>query len=149
VRVVVDSRLRLPLKRRVFAPGARTLVAALKSAPQAKRRALEERGVEVWTVPASGGRVSLPALLRRLGQAGLLHVLVEGGAELYGSFLRQGLADELWLYLAPKLLGAEGLSWAGALGIRQMAKALQVGTLSAERVGADVLLRASLVPPRG
>ncbi len=145
VRVVVDSQLRLPLSRKVFArPGPRTIVAALKSAPAARRRALEARGVEVWTLPGAGGRVSLPALLRQLGKAGLLHVLVEGGAELHGALLRLGLADELWLYLAPKLVGAEGLSWAGALGVKRMAKALQVGALSAERVGSDVLLRAQL-----
>src|SRR3712207_8286955 len=62
-------------------------------------------GVDVWQVREKRGRVDLKALLSRIAQEGLNHVLVEGGAEMYGSFLRERLADELALFLAPKLIG--------------------------------------------
>ncbi len=149
VRVIVDSHLRVPIGRKVFAerhPG-RTIVATLEKAdgPQAaKMKRLTARGVELWTVRARGGRVDTKALLRRLAAEGLLHVMVEGGAELFGTLLRDKLADELWLFLAPKLVGKSGMSWVGELGVARMAKALETGTLEVERHGRDVLLKSLL-----
>ncbi len=149
VRLVVDSHLRLPLARKVFDarhPG-RTIVATLEAQTHPKVKRLSARGVEVWTVRARRGRVDLKALLLRLGKAGLLHVMVEGGAELFGTLLREGLADELWLFLAPKLVGRSGMSWVGELQVARMAKALELGTLEVERVGRDVLLKSVLSEP--
>lgn len=148
VRVVVDSHLRLSPDRKVFAKGGpRTVLATLEPADGKKARRFTERGVEVWTVKGRGGRVDLRDLLKRLGKAGLLHVLVEGGAELYGSMLRQRLADELMVFIAPKLIGERGLSWTGDLGVREMAKALKLADVSVESVGEDLLVRARLAEP--
>jgi len=146
VRVVVDSKLRLPLERAVLCPRppARTIVATTRPPSSPRARRLAARGVEVWTVKARRGRVDLRALLSRLGRQGMLHVLVEGGARLFGSLLREGLADELWLFVAPKLVGEAGLTWTGALPVREMAQAVRVGDLQVSRIGADVLLRARL-----
>jgi diaminohydroxyphosphoribosylaminopyrimidine deaminase/5-amino-6-(5-phosphoribosylamino)uracil reductase len=144
VRVVVDSHLRLSPKLTVFTQRspARTVVATLEDPDGRKAKRLLAAGAEVWRMPAQGTRVDLEALMRRLAKEGLNHVLVEGGAEMYGSFLREELADELLLFVAPKLIGSEGLSWSGALGVKQMARALSVQTLSFEQVGEDLLLRA-------
>ena len=150
VRVVVDSHLRLSPKATVFTQRslARTVVATCEPAEGRKAKRFLAAGAELWQLPARRERVDLEALLRRLAKEGLNHVLVEGGAEMYGSFLREGLADELLLFMAPKLIGSEGLSWSGALGITQMARALAVGRLSFEQVGEDVLLRALLSEAR-
>ena len=88
--------------------------------------------------------MDLKALLRRVAKEGLNHVLVEGGSEMYGSLLKARLADTLALFLAPKLLGAEGLSWVGGLGISAMTRALQVKDLRVEHHGQDLLLLADL-----
>ncbi|AKJ02524.1 bifunctional diaminohydroxyphosphoribosylaminopyrimidine deaminase/5-amino-6-(5-phosphoribosylamino)uracil reductase RibD [Archangium gephyra] len=146
VRVVVDSHLRLSPKLTVFTQRspARTVVATLEDPASRKAKRFAAAGAEVWRMPAKQGRVDLEALLRRLAKEGLNHVLVEGGAEMYGSFLRESLADELLLFVAPKLIGGEGLSWSGSLGVKQMARALTVGKLSFEQVGEDLLLRARL-----
>jgi len=147
VRVVVDSRLSLPPGRKVFARrGQRTIVATLAPEGSRKARSLSERGVEVWHLPSKGGRVALRPLLRRLAGAGMTHVLCEGGAELFSSLVRERLADELWLFLAPKLVGASGLSWLGELGVARMGRALDLGEVSAERCGRDLLVRAPLRP---
>ncbi|MCP3101443.1 bifunctional diaminohydroxyphosphoribosylaminopyrimidine deaminase/5-amino-6-(5-phosphoribosylamino)uracil reductase RibD [Myxococcus sp. K15C18031901] len=146
LRVVVDSHLRLSPGYTVFTQKspARTIVATLEDPEGRKARRFLAQGVEVWQVREKQGRVDLKAVLRRLNKEGLNHVLVEGGAQLYGSFLREHLADELALFLAPKLLGREGLSWAGDLGVKEMAHALSVKDLTFEQVGQDVLLRALL-----
>lgn len=149
VRVVVDSHLRLPATLKVFTQqsSARTVVATLEDPASRKARRFLAKGADVWQFPAKRGRVDIQALMRRLAQEGLNHVLVEGGAEMYGSFLREKLADELLLFVAPKLIGGEGLSWSGALGVKQMAQALTLGKLSFEQVGEDMLLRARFSEP--
>ncbi len=150
VRVVVDSRLRLPATLTVFTQRspARTVVATLEDPTGRKAKRFLSTGADVWQLPEKDGQVDLEALMRRLAQEGLNHVLVEGGAEMYGSFLREELADELLLFIAPKLIGGEGLSWSGSLGVKQMARALTVSPLAFEQVGEDLLLRTQLQPRR-
>ncbi len=142
VRVVLDSKLRTAGNAKIYTQRskARTIVATLEGAQYPRAEALADKGVEVWRVPGRGGQVDLKALLKRLGQAGLLHVLVEGGAGVHGSFLKAGLWDELWLFIAPRLFGHEGLTFSGALGIGQASSATPLRIASVQRVGEDVLL---------
>ncbi len=146
VRVVLDSRLQLPTRLKIFASPlvARTIVVTLRGndAPAAKK--LIRRGVEVWEVYGKGGRVNLLALLRRLGAEGFSHLLVEGGAETHGSFLEQGLADELLVFIAPKLVGSRGLSWTGRVQSRRMSGAVELEEVVIRPVGSDVLFRGLL-----
>jgi diaminohydroxyphosphoribosylaminopyrimidine deaminase/5-amino-6-(5-phosphoribosylamino)uracil reductase len=144
MRVVVDSHLSLKPSARVFTQRsrARTVVATLEDPASRKARRLTEQGVLVWQVRGKRGRVDLKAVLARIAREGFNHVLVEGGAEMYGSFLRERLADELALFLAPKLIGNRGLSWSGDLGVKLMSQALQLKDLSCERIGEDLLLQA-------
>ncbi|MFY2557272.1 bifunctional diaminohydroxyphosphoribosylaminopyrimidine deaminase/5-amino-6-(5-phosphoribosylamino)uracil reductase RibD [Corallococcus terminator] len=146
LRVVVDSHLRLSPGYTVFTQKspARTIIATLEDPEGRKAKRFLAQGVEVWQLRKKGDRVDLKALLRRLGKSGLNHVLVEGGAEMYGSFLREHLADELALFLAPKLLGRQGMSWAGDLGVKEMTQALSVKDLTFEQHGQDILLQALL-----
>jgi diaminohydroxyphosphoribosylaminopyrimidine deaminase/5-amino-6-(5-phosphoribosylamino)uracil reductase len=146
VRVVVDSHLKLSPGHTVFTQRspARTVIATLEDPEGRRARRFLAQGVEVWNVRAKQDRVDLKAVLKRVKKEGLNHVLVEGGAGLYGTLLREHLADALALFVAPKLVGAGGLSWAGELGVKDMAHALAVKDLMMEKVGDDVLLRALL-----
>jgi len=149
-RVVVDSSLRLPLNRALFTgpSRARTIVATLQSPSSQRAKRLLRRGVEVLQVKGQGGRVDLRMLLRQMGARGLLHVLVEGGAQLHASILCHGLADELVLFIAPKLIGGDGLSWLGSLGVRRMRDALTLKDLRVARVGEDLLVSAHVLRGR-
>jgi diaminohydroxyphosphoribosylaminopyrimidine deaminase/5-amino-6-(5-phosphoribosylamino)uracil reductase len=110
LRVVLDSRLRLPPRGRLARTAApRTPVLALSCAPDpARRRELEAAGVQVVEVAGEGGRVSLPAVLEALGARGVTSVMVEGGSEVLGSFLAARLVDQVALFRAPLLLGGRG-----------------------------------------
>ena len=99
LRIVLDSRGRVPLSARVLAGEARTLVATTAAMPEERERALLERGVEVWRLPAREGRVDLVALLARLAGEEIDSLLVEGGGEVAWSFLAQGLVQKLYLCL--------------------------------------------------
>ena len=71
----------------------------------ARAAALSARGARVESLPADAERLALPAVLERLAELEVNEVLVEAGATLAGELLRQGLVDELLLYVAPQLLG--------------------------------------------
>ncbi len=146
MRVVVDSHLSLKPSATVFTQrsSAKTVLATVEDPTGRRARRFTEQGVEVWQVREKRGRVDLKALMARLSLGGFNHVLVEGGAEIYGSFLRERLADELALFLAPKLIGSQGLSWSGDLGVKMMSAALSLKNVTYEQLGDDLLLQARL-----
>ena len=135
LRVVCDTRLRLPLTRRLLrAPLARgTVIACGASAPRAAELALAARGVTVWRLPGARGGVSLRALARRLAREGRHEVLVEGGAKLASAWLQARLVDRIALFTAPRVLGERGLAWAGALRRPLAGRLLEQG-----RAGEDL-----------
>ena len=113
--------------------------------PQTRRLALEEKGIEVLTVPARQGRVSLPALLRELGRRGIMSVLVEGGGEINAAMLRAKVVDHVRLYIAPLLLGgqnAKGLI--GGDSPARLAKAIPLNHMVIRSLGDDVVVEGEL-----
>jgi diaminohydroxyphosphoribosylaminopyrimidine deaminase / 5-amino-6-(5-phosphoribosylamino)uracil reductase len=148
LRVVCDTRLRLPLALRLFGPtlAAGTVVACGPDAPAARAHALERRGVTVWRLPLSAGRVSPRALARRLAAAGCFEVLLECGPTLGTAWLEAGLVERLAVFTAPLLLGATGLAWCGPLARDLLARARR-GTVSAcGMAGADSFTMVEIAP---
>ena len=118
LRVVLDSRLRMPPNARILQNSARgnvLIYTVLRDT--AKIAALEKSGAEVCVLPDSNGQVELPAVMSDLARRGCNEVLAEAGSTLNGALLRAGLVDELLLYIAPQLLGdeARGMAQLGAL----------------------------------
>jgi len=115
LRVVLDSRLRLPLRSQL-AKSARgdVLVFTTQSPDSAKARALAKAGVEVFrTRPRNRrGHVCLDTVLAELGRREMLHVLLEAGADLNGAALEAGIVDKLVLFYAPKIMGTGGVPFA-------------------------------------
>lgn len=108
-RVVLDSRLRLPLVSRLVRGARRApVIAVCRRASPARRRALEARGVSVLEVGGRGPGVPLGPALRALRRRGIWSLMVEGGGEVLGSFLRARSFDRLVLFRAPLLLGGRG-----------------------------------------
>jgi diaminohydroxyphosphoribosylaminopyrimidine deaminase / 5-amino-6-(5-phosphoribosylamino)uracil reductase len=128
VRIVVDSQLRTPADAHLLPKSnrkaPRTIIATTAKTPEARARALVKAGAEVWRFPARrNGHVPLDQLARRLGDEELTSVLVEGGGQIHASFLQADLADEILLYLAPKIVGGPAPSWVGGEGIATLAAA--------------------------
>lgn len=106
-RVVLDSQLRTPSDARVINREGRVLVMGAKDDPD-RLRSLEAQSVAVEILPtAPDGGLNLRAVLEHLARLQMNEVWVEAGATLAGSFLRQGLCDELVIYIAPSMLGHE------------------------------------------
>jgi diaminohydroxyphosphoribosylaminopyrimidine deaminase/5-amino-6-(5-phosphoribosylamino)uracil reductase len=147
LRVIVDSRLRMPLTARILgrADHAKTLVAATRAAPMARRIALQRRGVDIVVLPAVSGRVSLPRLMRELGRRGITSLLVEGGAEINAAMLRGKLVQRVRLYIAPSLLG--GMDAKGMVGGKspgRLAEALKLRNIRTRSVGGDIVVEGDL-----
>ena len=120
LRVTIDSKLRIPASAALVTSAGEipTWVITTLDAPEAVERTLVAQGVEVVRVARSSeGRVEITAALRALAQRGVVRLLIEGGAELAGSVLNAGLADELHVFIGPLLLGPRGrpgaVDWAG------------------------------------
>lgn len=142
-RIIVDNLARLPLRAKVInrASTAATYVAVSEMAPRARLEALEREGVQVLVVEGSPRRVSLARLLEQLGKLGLLSVMIEGGAEINASALREGVVDKVLLFLAPRLLGGKATpSAVGGDGVESLAQAVRLQELHLERLDDDVLI---------
>jgi diaminohydroxyphosphoribosylaminopyrimidine deaminase/5-amino-6-(5-phosphoribosylamino)uracil reductase len=106
-RVILDSRLRLPLKARVLTTRSRgkVFVFTRKDSSPAKAEALAKAGASVVRLPGARGRVDLAAALEWLGRNEVAGLLVEGGGTLASSFFERRLADKVLLVFSPKLVG--------------------------------------------
>lgn len=102
-RVLIDSRLDVPLAARIL-QGGNVLIAAARD-DRARIEALQARGAEVVVFPNPDGKVELADLFAELARRGWNEIHVEAGTKLNGSLMREGLVDELVVYLAPSLLG--------------------------------------------
>jgi len=145
IRIVVDSKLSLlPTARMLtLGPAERCWVLATAAADPARKQALERAGARILCLPESpDGQVDLAAAWAELGRAGLNDVLVEGGGALAAALLRAGCIDELRLFLAPLLLGAEGRPVVGDLGVSLLSEAPKPRHWEVSRVGGDLLLTA-------
>jgi riboflavin-specific deaminase-like protein len=124
-RIVVDSRLRLPLATNLLVDGAApTCVATTAAAPRERIEAVKQRGAEVLVVdPDEHGQVDLRRLLVCLAaEHGLDSVLIEGGGGVITSALRQGVVDRLVVCIAARLIGS-GVAAVGDLGVTRLREA--------------------------
>lgn len=144
--VVIDSDLQTPVDAAIFMPGREVLIyTATRS--EARKSALEESGATVVFVPGiraddtSTGKVDLAAMLLDLGRREINELHVEAGHRLNGSLIREGLVDELLIYLAPKLLG-QGRDMASWGPLSDLGQALQLDFRSTAAVGPDLRLIA-------
>ncbi len=139
-RVVLDSRAGIDPDAPVLAEdGARRIVLTGAEAPAEKVAGLRERGVEVMTFETA--RPMAGAFLPGLRKSGLDTLLVEGGATVHGHFIAEREADELFLYLAGRLIGdRDAPGWCGILNIPSLAETPRVTLTQPVTLGGDVLL---------
>lgn len=138
--ILVDSHLQTPLDAPLFMAGRALFIYAAER-NSSKQAALEAHGATVVYLPASDGRVDLPAMLRDLARREINELHVEAGQTLNGALLAQGLVDEFVVYLAPKWIGqGQGMAHFGPL--TDLSQALALEFTSVEQLGPDLRLVA-------
>jgi diaminohydroxyphosphoribosylaminopyrimidine deaminase/5-amino-6-(5-phosphoribosylamino)uracil reductase len=151
LRLVLDSRLRLPLESRILADGhvSRTIVVTTDRADPHQRREIQNRGARVLAVQSnSTGQVDLTAALRRLAGEGITSILVEGGGKLSTAFVKARLVDQIVLVIGSKIIGT-GIEAMGDLGISDMNEAVRLSIDKIRRVGDDLIVMARIRPTEG
>jgi diaminohydroxyphosphoribosylaminopyrimidine deaminase/5-amino-6-(5-phosphoribosylamino)uracil reductase len=147
LRIVIDSRLRIPLTARVLQEGAahHTLIATTDRVDPARIGELEELGAEVLTLPeeADGAGVNLIELFAALGRRRVASVLVEGGAGIITSLLAGRLVDRMIIAIAPKIIG-QGLEAIGDLGITSLKGAITFSSVKTRKLGPDIIFDGRL-----
>jgi diaminohydroxyphosphoribosylaminopyrimidine deaminase/5-amino-6-(5-phosphoribosylamino)uracil reductase len=136
LKVLVDSRLEVPLGARILAGGNVLVAAAADDA--ARIAALRAKGAEVVVLRDAAGKVALGDLVRELARRELNEVHVEAGVRLNGSLVAAGVVDELVVYLAPSLLGDGGSGMFNLPGIAALDQRLPLRLVDVRRIGEDV-----------
>ncbi|GAB6049359.1 bifunctional diaminohydroxyphosphoribosylaminopyrimidine deaminase/5-amino-6-(5-phosphoribosylamino)uracil reductase RibD [Hydrogenophilus islandicus] len=147
IRIVLDSRLRLPLEAQVVRDRtAPAWVVTTNLADPTREAALRAAGVRVERLPADpSGRIDLHALARWLGDESLNEILVEAGATLFYAFVRAGLFDRWIHYLAPKGFGGDAQPLLPPLALTEVAQSPIWRIDAVKRLGET--LRIDLMPP--
>jgi len=144
LRVVVDSKLKIHPDARVLQDQARarTLVFTTSGHDRKKIRVLVERGIEVRV--AGTGQVELSTVLKELGKRQVSSLLVEGGAGVLTSFIRERLADRLIIISAPKIFG-KGTDAIGELAVKTVDQAIPLTVRRVSRKSGDVIVDARFI----
>jgi len=142
LRVVLDSRLRIPVTARVLDESAPAIVFTTQAAPDTS--AFGERSIRIETLPGRDGRIDLAALLDRLGALECNEILVEAGPALAGAFLEDRRVDEFVLYVAPCVLGDAARPMFRLPPLERMTDRYDFRVHDADRIGDD--LRVVLRP---
>lgn len=148
VRVIIDSKLSITATAQVLslASPAPTIIATTAKASPEKIKQLEKKAQIILV--NDDANVSLAELLPLLYQKGISSILVEGGGQINGSFLRENLVDKYYFYLAPKIVGgAQAPGPFQGEGIKDLSAAIQLKDLEVAQVGRDILITG--YPDRG
>ena len=143
IRVVLDSTLRIPRDAQVFGADAATIVLTSERSNPDRRAALQQRGVKVEVVREAPEGIDLADGLTRLLELGIRCVLVEGGARVITSMLRERLVDRVVVAVAPILLG-KGTEAVGDLGASLVGDGLRLLNQTFHQLGPDLLVAGDL-----
>ena len=141
LRIILDRNLRIPLTAKILKhqDQARTVVVAAPDAPPERFETLHNMGIDVLCVDDhADGRIDLKKLLRALGEKDITSILVEGGATVITSILKERLADRLMVIVAPKIIG-KGIEALGDLGLRSMDEAIRFPRYRIIKKGDDII----------
>lgn len=162
VRIVVDSNLRIPVDSQLVktAREYRTIVATTVISTEAERngeisfncrifldslRLLEMTGVEVLECQSKNNHVDINDLITKLGSMGIDSLLLEGGGTLNAAFLEAGCVDEVWTFIAPKIIGGEGAKTpVSGKGIDKMSEAINLQNIDIQNINGDILIKGKI-----
>jgi diaminohydroxyphosphoribosylaminopyrimidine deaminase/5-amino-6-(5-phosphoribosylamino)uracil reductase len=140
LRVVVDSRLELPLSARILEGG--NVLIACAAIDEPKSAQLKDKGAEIVVLPNATGKVELPALMQELGRRGINELHIEAGHKLNGSLVNENCVDELLIYLAPCLIGERANGMLELPQLEDLAKRRELRIDDLSLIGGDIRIIA-------
>ncbi|MCR4338032.1 MAG: bifunctional diaminohydroxyphosphoribosylaminopyrimidine deaminase/5-amino-6-(5-phosphoribosylamino)uracil reductase RibD [Candidatus Omnitrophica bacterium] len=146
-KIVLDSSLKIDSNARIFqkARPQDCIIATTNRADKGRWKQLEQKGVVVIECPLSGQQFDLAWLLKELARRGIGKILIEGGAHVVGSALREKLVDEMHIYMAPKIFGEqEALSSVRGCHVADINQAIQLKDIRVQSMGSDFLIEGKI-----
>jgi len=144
IRIIVDSQARIPLPSRVLHLDSTTptLIVVTPKTPEDKISRLKTVGAEVIVIPErNDGKVNLKALMETLGRRKVTSVMIEGGSEINASVLKEGIADKVMMFIAPKFIGGKTAPGPiGGQGIEQLSNSIELQNIQVAKMGEDILV---------
>lgn len=144
LRIIVDTHLRTPVNAKVITQSspADTMIVIGEEVGLDNQERFRADGVSTLVCPTRSGRIDLDALMAKLGEMSITSLLVEGGASITGSMLRERLIDKFYIFMAPKLLaGDDGIPMATGPGAEKMDESMILKEIKTRRFGDDILMR--------
>jgi diaminohydroxyphosphoribosylaminopyrimidine deaminase / 5-amino-6-(5-phosphoribosylamino)uracil reductase len=141
VRVVLDSRGRIPASSALFAQPGHAIVATTCDASLEWKRAITGTGAQVLECEREDAGLNLDQLLAALGDRGIMSIWAEGGATLLGSLFDSGNVDEVWAFIAPLIIGGDGPGAVRGRGVDLVSRAWALQQPVIQQVGRDILVR--------
>lgn len=140
-RIILDSTLNIPLSAKVLRD-TNVILITTHRAPKKKCAAYSARGI---TVKIFKGNIRIKPLLTYLSSLNISSLLVEGGSEVFASFLESRLVDRLYYFVAPKIIGGVDAKRAvGGKGSRHLSDAIELTERHITHIGQDILITAQL-----
>ena len=152
LRVILDSRLRLPLESQVVKTAKDDVLVLCSFAEEKKKKQLQKRGIRVEQIATAtpDGRPEMTAISRSLGKMEITSLLIEGGALVNWAALASGIVDKVFLYYSPKILAGTGsVPFAAGAGFGRMSDAAYVRSIKLHRFGEDFAVEGYLRDPYG
>lgn len=146
IRVIVDTNASISIDNQIVntAKLQNTLICCCQNVDNQRVTTLNSKGVEVLKCKTVDGHVDVRDMLIKLGERGIDSLLLEGGATLNASFLKYNLVDEIWTFIAPKIVGGDGQPMIKELGITTMDQAIKLRQMSISQIGNDVLIKGKI-----
>lgn len=145
VRIVVDSKLRIPMDSQLVktAKEYRTIIATSQAVISTE--ALISKGIEIVFCASNDNHVDINDLMDKLGAMGIDSLLLEGGGTLNAAFLEAGCVDEVWAFIAPKIIGgAAAKTPVSGKGIDLMSEAINLHNIEIQNINGDILIKGRI-----
>jgi diaminohydroxyphosphoribosylaminopyrimidine deaminase/5-amino-6-(5-phosphoribosylamino)uracil reductase len=150
LRVVLDSRLRLPLESRLANTVQDDVLVLCSFAEEKKKKQLLKLGIRVEQLPTANleGHPDMAAVVRFLGEIEITSLMIEGGAMVNAAALSAGIVDKIFLYYAPRILaGTASVPFAGGAGFASINDAAYVKSARLHSFGEDFAVEGYLKDP--
>lgn len=148
IRIIVDSKGRIPLEARVLniKDCTMTIVATTNEIDCDKEKALEDKGIKIIKTQGKNNKVNLNELMTKLGEMKIDSILLEGGSKLNFSALNEGIVDRVQTFIAPKIVGGENAKTpVGGEGIKHINDAIYLSDIEIIKFGQDILIEGNII----
>lgn len=142
IRVILDTNGRTPLDSEVFKVNGKTIMLVRENLIRELEEKFKNVNASIIGCRTKNGRIELNNALVKLGEIGIDSLLIEGGGTVNASFLQENLVDKIYTFIAPKIIGGEGLNSIDSLGINMVSESVKLNIGKVEQFDNDIFIES-------